>query len=63
MTVSSDNSKSLLAKELEYTKKFREKQEEIASDARTAAGGFSERMAELIQQQQTEILRLQRVLG
>jgi hypothetical protein len=62
MTLNSDNSESLLAKELEYTRKFREKQEEIATDARTAAGGFNEQMAGLVQLQQAEILRLQRVL-
>jgi hypothetical protein len=52
----------ILSKELEYTRKFREKQDEIAADARTANNGFSERMAELVQVQQAEILRLQRVL-
>jgi hypothetical protein len=62
MTVNSDNSESLLTKELEYTRRFHEMQEQIATDARTATGGFSERMAELVQLQQAEILRLQRVL-
>ena len=62
MTVNSDNSESLLAKELDYTRKFHDMQEQIATDARTANTGFSERMAELVQHQQAEILRLQRVL-
>jgi hypothetical protein len=41
----------LLTKELEYTKRLHEMQEQIAADARTATGGFSERMAELVQLQ------------
>lgn len=46
----------------DFVRKFREKQEEIAADAQTAKAGFSERMAELVQMQQQEILRLQKVL-
>lgn len=46
----------------DFTRKFREKQEKIAADAQTAKAGFSERMAELVQMQQAEILRLQKVL-
>ncbi len=46
----------------DFTRRFREKQEEIASDAATARTGFTERMAELGSMQQQEILRLQKVL-
>jgi hypothetical protein len=45
-----------------YTQKFREKQEEIAVEAQTARAGFSDRVAELVQMQQQEILRLQKVI-
>jgi hypothetical protein len=56
------NAISLAADNEDYTKRFREKQEEIAADANVARTGFTQSMAELVQMQQAEILRLQRVL-
>jgi hypothetical protein len=54
LSVASDNA--------DYMRRFREKQDEITTDANTARTGFTERMAELVQMQQAEILRLQGVL-
>jgi hypothetical protein len=46
----------------DYIERFRQKQEEIANDAATARTGFTERMAELVQLQQAEVLRLQKII-
>jgi len=46
----------------DYAARFREKQAEIEQDAETNNRGLNERMAELVQMQQAEILKLQRIL-
>jgi hypothetical protein len=46
----------------DYAQRFKDKQEEIQRDVEANNRGFNERMAELVQMQQQEILRLQKVL-
>ena len=46
----------------DYTQRFKDKQAEIERDVASSNRSFNERMAELVQMQQQEILRLQNVL-